>query len=963
MHGRNELAEKTKPTWRLFCEQFVEPMPCVIWVAIAIELGLAIKYGTAWPDFGVLMGLQAINGTVSFYEANKAGNAIAALKASLKPGALCKRDGTWHKMEAALLVPGDLVKLDAGAHVPADCVINDGCVQVDQSALTGESMPVTMHGGGETMMSSTITRGEVEATVKATGGKTFFGRTASMIGSVDAQPRFQKVLLRIMLFLISISVILCSTVLGFLIGMEKQSFETAISITVVLLVVSVPLAMEVVTTTTMALGSRKLSTEGAIVARLSSIEELAGMDLLCSDKTGTLTLNKMAIQEETPLYEEHLSREGLLLYAALATKWREPAKDAIDALVLGAVDMSSLGGFDQLDFVPFDPREKRNEASLRDVHTGEVFKVTKGAPHVLALLLHADDAAVMEAIDAATNSFAARGIRTLAVARTRGERWCALGLLTFTDPPRPDTMATLKKAATLGVSCKMITGDSVLIARETARQLELGTDIINAVGLPSLGKDGQPPANLGSFASHIIEADGFAQVFPEHKFLIVEVLRRAGYSVGMTGDGVNDAPALKRADIGIAVQGATDAARASADIVLTQPGLSTIITAITSARRICRRIQSFVIYRVACTLQILVFFYIAIIAFQPSNYSLGHRSETQNIPLALFGPEGKPGGTLVLWAHGSCPARTLDLAYIEHGVEPYATGVSVASILARSSTPHSAEWNFVHAKSGVGLDAAADTVSGRLCVEQWPRTFSLPLLALIFITVLNDGTIISIAYDRVRAANHPEVWRLGRLFVISSVLGLVALASSLLFLHILLESHNPSGVWQQLGFSPLLYGHVTAAIFLKVSLSDYLTLFCARTRSWVGSIRPSLFLVSAAFVALGASTTLAARWPKQLNGEHLDKRYLQLAGFQEHTELFDSIDATSGVRMKGLSNRVLGFTWIYCLLWWVIMDAVKCALYAALKRYDRRVGAVSFKRHPKLNPKLITELTVVRAQA
>jgi len=272
----------------------------MIWCAIVVELALSIVYRHNWPDFAVLMGLQFINGTLSFYEANKAGNAVAALKASLKPNAVVKRDGKWQNMDAATVVPGDLVMLGAGAAVPADCIVNGGRIEVDQAALTGESLPVTMTFGSKPKMGSTVTRGEVEGTVEFTGGATFFGKTAAMIQSVEEMSHFTKVLLKIMAFLISISLVLCFTVLGFLMNTEKQSFPDAISFTVVLLVASIPMAMEVVTTTTMAIGSHTLSHAGAIVARLSSIEELAGMNMLCSDKTGSASSLLLSPKPHSP---------------------------------------------------------------------------------------------------------------------------------------------------------------------------------------------------------------------------------------------------------------------------------------------------------------------------------------------------------------------------------------------------------------------------------------------------------------------------------------------------------------------------------------------------------------------------------------------------------------------------------------------------------------------------------------
>jgi H+-transporting ATPase len=477
---------------------------------------------------------------------------VAALKNSLKPNAVVKRDGAWRNMDAAELVPGDLVALGAGAAVPADCRVLAGRVEVDQAALTGESLPVKMAPGrGEPKLGSTVVRGEAEAAVAFTGSRTFLGKTAAMIQSVEQQSRFQKVLLRIMAFLIAISIVLCATVLGFLIHVERMSFADAISFTVVLLVVSVPMAMEVVTTATMAIGSRTLARAGAIVARLASIEELAGMNMLCSDKTGTLTLNKMVIQQEAPVFQAGLTQQAVLRYAALASKWSEPPKDAVDTLVLGAVDAAALQRFQLLAYVPFDPATKRTESSVRDGANGEAFRVTKGAPHIIAALLDdgAEAAAVRAQLHAHVEALAARGIRSLGVARTDkapggGEAWRLLGLLTFLDPPRADTQVTLERAMAYGVQVKMVTGDHVAIAKETARQLGLGTDILDAAKLPSLDADGKPPKDLDRYAPLIIDADGFAQVFPEHKFLIVEALRRSGFAVGMTGDGVNDAPAL-----------------------------------------------------------------------------------------------------------------------------------------------------------------------------------------------------------------------------------------------------------------------------------------------------------------------------------------------------------------------------------------------------------------------------------
>ena len=952
-------------------------MPCMIWLAIAVELALSAVFGANWPDFGVLMGLQFINGTLSFYEANKAGNAVAALKASLKPNAVVKRDGKWQNMDAGIVVPGDLVMLGAGAAVPADCRVNHGRIEVDQAALTGESLPVTMTGaaGSQPKMGSTVTRGEVEATVEYTGKNTFFGKTAAMIASVEEMSHFQKVLIKIMIFLISISLTLCATVLGFLMNNEKQSFADAISFTVVLLVASIPMAMEVVTTTTMAIGSHTLSNAGAIVARLSSIEELAGMNMLCSDKTGTLTLNKMVIQDETPIFEDGMTQMDILKFAAMATKWHEPPKDALDTLVLGSVDMTLLDHYETVDYMPFDPVFKRTEGTVKDVRTGEVFKTTKGAPHIIAKLVTGPGAeAVQASVNAKVDNFAERGIRALAVARTftdpktKAESWRMMGVLTFLDPPRPDTRETLHKAMEFGIDVKMITGDHTAIAKETARVLGIGMNILNAVGLPSLTAEGKPPADLDKYAPMIIEADGFAQVFPEHKFLIVEALRRQGFAVGMTGDGVNDAPALKKADIGIAVQGATDAARAAADIVLTSPGLSIIIEAITISRCIFQRIQNFVLYRVACTLQLLVFFFIAVLTFQPALYALGNRSyprgsETQNVVLATFndfgGKLGQPGGVMVMWTDSICPYRTVNLTDVAqaltfqapHSSGPVFSGVTVASLLA---TANSNQYQGAHLilQGGVVIpDAVHNTLTGPLCVEQWPRTFAIPVIALIFITLLNDGTIISIAYDHVEPSKYPEKWNLPVTYFIASVLGGVAFAGSILYLHLMLDSHNPDGSWQKWGLGPLTYGQLTSCMYLKVSLSDFLTLFSARTRGPFFTLKPDYKLVVAAMIALGSSTILTALWPTSLNEKHLEEKYL--APNMADTATFKDIQVYSGTRMDGVSSKiqctssaahcsassrsssyVLGITWLYVFIWWIAQDIIKVGLYVILEKFD-----------------------------
>lgn len=633
----------------------------------------------------------------------------------------------------------------------------------------------------------------------------------------------------IMLVLVGLSITLCAVV--YLHLAHITSVVEALSFTVVLMVASIPLAIEIVTTTTLALGSKELSKHGAIVTRLSAIEDMAGMAVLCSDKTGTLTLNKMQLQKECPIYARGETQYTLLRYAAMATKWKEPPKDALDTLTLNAADLISLETVEQLELMPFDPVVKRTEGTVRDKLTGTIFKVTKGAPHVILKMVAqalqqphyphhltgtsaSDSASFLAKVEQDIQSLGERGIRCLAVAKspdnmTMGDVWVLLGILTFLDPPRPDTLQTIQDARKYGVAVKMITGDHLLIAKETSRMLTLGTKILPSHTLPTLDPvTQQKPSNLSSkYGAMILEADGFAEVFPEHKYLIVECLRELGYKTGMTGDGVNDAPALKRADVGVAVSGSTDAACAAADIVLTQPGLSTIVHGILIARCIFIRIRNFITYRIAATLQLLLFFFIAIFAFRPAEYE----------------PEDMDD-------------------------------------------------------------------------HNWPNFFHMPVIMLMLITLLNDGTLIAIGYDYVDAPRFPTVWNLRVLFVIGTVLAGVACLSSLLLLYWLLDSWQKHSVFDLLGIGGISYGQITTSIFLKVAVSDFLTLFSARAgEDWFWTSRPAPILLGAAGLALSLSTLLACIWP---------------------------LSRPDGIPTVGLERKephiLPVFIWVYCLVWWVI---------------------------------------------
>lgn len=814
--GRNELPEKVIPKWYIFVSQLWQPMPIMIWLAVIIEAAIA-----NYIDMAILLLIQFGNASIGYYEITKAGDAVAALKKSLKARATVKRDGQFKDIDAALVVPGDLVLLASGSAIPADCRVNEGEIDVDQAALTGESLPVTMYKGDSCKMGSTVVRGETDGTVEFTGANTFFGKTASMLEQTVEYSNLQIILLRIVIVLVLFSIVLCVCVLGYVAALTN--FAEGLSFAVVLMVASIPMAIEIVTTTTLALGSKELVKHGAIVSRLAAIEDLASMSILCSDKTGTLTMNKMVLQEYTPIYKVGETQGSILRYAAMAAKWKDPPRDALDTLVLGAVDHQSLEAVEQSSYLPFDPIVKRTEGTVTE--KGVTFKTTKGAPHVLLKLI--DDHSVIEKVEHDVQHLGARGIRSLAVAKTNASgKWEFLALLTFLDPPRPDTKQTIEDAHKYGVAVKMITGDHLLIAKETARQLNMGDYVRSAEGLPMLDMETKvKPPNLGrDYGDMCLAADAFAGVFPEHKYLIVECLRELGYKTGMTGDGVNDAPALKRADIGIAVHGATDAAQAAADIILRQEGLSTIVEGIVIARKIFVRIKTFMTYRIAATLQLLCFFFVAVFCFKPIDYQ------------PINNPDSK----------------------------------------------------------------------------DWPLFFHMPVLMLMLITLLNDMSLIAIGYDNAEARMVPEKWNLKCVFLISTVLAAVAMLSSLLLLWWILDSWTPGGLFQEWGLGGLSYGQVTTVIYLKISVSDFLTLFSARTNeNYFFHTKPATVLLIAGAMALISSTIIAVTWP----ASYPDKIYTLGLGYRTPYAL-------------------TVYVWIYCLVWFVIQDCCKVGMFYIMKKYN-----------------------------
>ncbi|XP_047338434.1 plasma membrane ATPase-like isoform X1 [Impatiens glandulifera] len=593
------------------------PLSWVMEIAAIMAIALANGGGKPpdWQDFVGIMVLLVINSTISFIEENNAGNAAAALMAKLAPQAKVLRNGKWGEQEATILVPGDVISVKLGDIIPADARLLEGDpLKIDQSALTGESLPTTKYPGDEVFSGSTCKQGELEAVVIATGVHTFFGKAAHLVDSTNQVGHFQKVLTAIGNFCI------CSIALGILVEIvvmypiQHRRYRDGIDNLLVLLIGGIPIAMPTVLSVTMAIGSHRLAQQGAITKRMTAIEELAGMDVLCSDKTGTLTLNKLTVDKNLiETFAKDIDKDMVILLGARAS--RVENQDAIDACIVGmlADPKEARAGINEVHFLPFNPVGKRTAITYIG-GDGQWYRVSKGAPEQIIELCNLKEDVKRKAHDI-IDKFADRGLRSLAVSqqtvpeRTKegeGGPWVFVGILPLFDPPRHDSAETIRRALNLGVNVKMITGDQLAIGKETGRRLGMGTNMYPSSSLLGQHKD-ESIANL-PIEELIEKADGFAGVFPEHKYEIVKKLQERKHICGMTGDGVNDAPALKRADIGIAVADATDAARSASDIVLTEPGLSVIISAVLTSRAIFQRMKNYTIYAVSLTIRIVLGF-------------------------------------------------------------------------------------------------------------------------------------------------------------------------------------------------------------------------------------------------------------------------------------------------------------------------------------------------------------------
>jgi len=583
--GPNAVDEKAAPVWRAFLGKFWAPIPWLLEAAIVLQIGLGARLEAA-----VIGGLLVFNATLGFIQEGRATAALAALRQRLAPTALVLRDGAWTRLPAAELVPGDAIRLPLGAIVPADARIRSGSVLVDASMLTGESVPVDADPGSPVYAGALIRRGQAIAEVTATGANTGFGRAAELVRIAHAASTEQAAVFGVTRNLAVVNGTVGALIVAYGYALALPAAEL-VRLALTALLATIPLALPTTFMVSAALAAQTLARRGVLLTRLSAAHEAAAMDTLCADKTGTLTRNALEVVEVRAL--DGGDREAVLTLAALASS--EADQDPIDAAIRAAAGKTTPRGAGEqlLHFLPFDPETRMAEARVRD-RDGNEIRIVKGAFQVISEVAQTP-ADARRGVD----DLAGQGHRVIAVATGTAQSLRLVGLIALSDPPREDAAGLIGDLRELGVRTLMVTGDSAVTAAAIAGQVGIGGGVC-------------PPERIADAPS--LDAFGvFARIVPEGKYRLVQALQGQGHVVGMCGDGTNDAPALRQAQIGIAVSTATDAAKAAAGMVMTEPGLAGVVFAIREGRIGFQRLLSYTLNMLVKKIEIVLFLAIGLV--------------------------------------------------------------------------------------------------------------------------------------------------------------------------------------------------------------------------------------------------------------------------------------------------------------------------------------------------------------
>ena len=774
--GYNEVAEKKGRPVLKFLEKF--------WGISAWMLELIMVLSAVlgnYSDLAVVGALLVINAALSFMQEHRAAGVVETLRRRLQVSARVRRDASWQVIPARELVPGDIVRLRSGDIIPADVKLLTGALSVDQSALTGESKDADKAAGDVVSSGSIVRRGEGNGVVMLTGARTYFGRTTELVQEARPKLHIEAVVAKVVRWLfVIVGALLC--VVMVLSVIRGAPLIEMIPLMLVLLMSAVPVALPVMFTVSMAIGSKELARRGVLVTRLSAAEDAATMDVLCVDKTGTITANQLAVTGVIPL--AHATEADVLVAGALASQ--ESNQDPIDLAFLAAAKahrvFDGLPAVTPLSFAPFDAKSRRTEAVVEQ--NGQRLRVMKGAVRTIAEAC-ALQAKEIEALEVRVSAAAAKGYRTLAVARgPEAGAPVLVGLVSLYDPPRPDAKELIATLLGLGVPVKMLTGDALPVA------LEIG----QGVGLPNIKRMADlktASAQAGSRTADLFAgADGFAEVYPEDKYIVVQHLQAAGHVTGMTGDGVNDAPALRQAEVGIAVSTATDVAKGAASVVLTEAGLTNIVALVEQGRTIYQRILTWIINKVSRTILKAAFVAIAFVVtgkFVVSAFAmLLLVFLTDFAKISLSTDNVRPSSTPETWNIGgfitvsavlgiAMVAETLLLLWIgwsnfglaadNHALYTFSFLMLLYFAVFSVVSARERRWFWTTLPSRTFMSAlAADAIVGTvltfvglpdLLPLPWWQTLGVFLCAMVACLVLNDAVKVAMIRWRVVGAGKP----------------------------------------------------------------------------------------------------------------------------------------------------------------------------------------------------------------